>query len=83
MLSLGGDNFSLDYGLPKKFVSQCEYFLRHGIPTAIWSVSVGPFSGEPEYERSVAEFLKRVSLITARESGTVDYLIRSAFARTW
>lgn len=74
VLSLGGDNFSLDYGLPKKFVSQCEYFLRHGIPTAIWSASIGPFSGEPEYEKSVAEFLKRVSLITARESGTVDYL---------
>lgn len=74
VLSLGGDNFSLDYGLPGSFVAQCEYFRRRNIPTVIWSASVGPFGDDPVYEKKMAEFLSRVSLITVRESFTLDYL---------
>jgi len=74
VLSLGGDNFSLDYGLPRSFVAQCKYFQRRNIPTVIWSASVGPFDKDPAYEREIAEFLRRVSLITVRESYTLDYL---------
>lgn len=74
VLALGGDNFSLDYGLPHLYVNQCKYFLRQGIPTVIWSASVGPFSENEAYEKKMASFLKRVSLITAREDATVDYL---------
>lgn len=74
VLSLGGDNFSLDYGLNRMFVAHCEYFHQYNIPTVIWSASIGPFTKEPTFEKEMAEFLGRVSLITVRESATLDYL---------
>ena len=74
VLSLGGDNFSLDYGTGERFVNECEYFMRYGVPTVIWSASVGPFSADPEREKRMANSLRKVDLITVRESATIDYL---------
>jgi polysaccharide pyruvyl transferase WcaK-like protein len=48
--------------------------MRYGIPTVIWSASIGPYTAEPKRETQMAEFLRKVDLITVRESATVDYL---------
>jgi len=76
VLAVGGDNYSLDYGIPRRAFSANEATLRAGRPLVIWGASVGPFDREPEFERFAAEALRRVTLICARESETVAYLAR-------
>lgn len=87
VLSIGGDNFTLDYGLPSRFVAELAVAMEWGVPCVIWGASVGPFAKDSAFEREMASFLRRVSLITARESATVDYLdsigVKSNVIRTW
>jgi polysaccharide pyruvyl transferase WcaK-like protein len=45
-----------------------------GIPYILWGASIGPFSANPKAERDFTNHLKKLSLITARESETVGYL---------
>jgi colanic acid/amylovoran biosynthesis protein len=73
-LSVGGDNFSLDYNDLMLHVETGELLLDAGVPLAIWGASIGPFDRQPATERRMAEFLARANLITARESLTVAYL---------
>jgi len=73
-LSIGGDNFTLDYGSPKRFVATGRLLMDAGIPFVIWGASIGPFDAEPRVENVMREFLQRVDLITVRESGTAEYL---------
>ena len=73
-LTLGGDNYTFDYWHPKEYFDYNEVTLRHGKPLVLWGASIGPFSRDPAFERWAAEQLKRVTLICARESETVDYL---------
>jgi len=77
-LSLGGDNFSLDYGLPIHHVEQNRFIHSQGKPVVIWGASVGPFDNT---NQDVAEQLHRhlrdeVTAIFAREPETVAYLHR-------
>jgi len=74
VLSLGGDNYSLDYGMPTLFTALDDLILRHGKPIFLWGASVGPFSALPEYERYMSDHLQRVTGIFARESATIKYL---------
>lgn len=74
MLSVGGDNYSLDYGIPKRFTDLDDYVLLKQKPIIIWGASVGPFRKDKEYERYMSEHLKKVTAIFARESETVKYL---------
>lgn len=76
ILSIGGDAYSLDYGLGGLYfnVGISEAAIRIGRPTVLWGASVGPFSGEPRAERRVAEHLRRLALVTVRESHSVEYL---------
>jgi len=74
VLSVGGDNYSLDYGLPNRFISLDDLVLAHKRPLAIWGASVGPFGTMPDFERFMSEHLKTVTGIFARESATIDYL---------
>jgi len=74
VLAIGGDNYTLDYGRPLLFFRAIRVTLDYGKPMILWGASVGPFSREPEFERFAAEELKKVSLICARESLTVEYL---------
>lgn len=74
VFSVGGDNYSLDYGVPKLFTDLDDVVLGKGKPIIIWGASVGPFSKMPEYEKFMAEHLKSVTAIFARETGTVEYL---------
>ena len=74
VLSVGGDNYSLDYGIPRLFTGLDELVLKNEKPIIIWGASVGPFDRFPEYERYMKKHLQNVTGIFARESATVEYL---------
>ncbi len=74
VLAVGGDNYTLDYGVPTGFFEANEATLRRGKPLILWGASIGPFSANPAFERQAAEALRRVTLICARETETVSYL---------
>lgn len=74
VLALGGDNYSLDYGVPTAFFEANKIVLAAKKPLVIWGASIGPFTGDSAFETYAKEELKRVNLICARESRTVDYL---------
>lgn len=74
VLSVGGDNYSLDYGIPTLFTDLDDIAIEKGRPIVIWGASVGPFDKIPEYEGYMARHLREVTGIFARESATIDYL---------
>jgi len=76
VLSIGGDIYTIrSNGAGNRgflrFGDACE---ARGVPYVLWGASVGPFSQNPETERVFTKHLKNISLITARETATVDYL---------
>jgi len=73
VISIGGDNFSDDYGSPEPFFRTLDAARKYGAKTVIWGASIGPFS-PIEAERKWAEYLRGVDLITVREDRTVEYL---------
>jgi len=74
VLSVGGDNYSLDYGVPTLFTALDDFVLEHHRPIVLWGASVGPFSSMPDYERYMGDHLKKVTGIFSRESVTIEYL---------
>jgi colanic acid/amylovoran biosynthesis protein len=76
VLSLGGDNYSLDYGIPQLFTDLDDIVLEKKKPLILWGSSVGPFDALPEYERYMIDHLKKINGIYAREPVTVDYLTK-------
>ncbi len=76
VLSIGGDNYSLDYDLASFFmyVGIAEAAIRLGKPVVLWGASVGPFNRIPSVEKQIAAHLRRLSLITVRESHSIAYL---------
>lgn len=76
LLSIGGDNYSLDYDLASLayFVGVAEAALRRGLPALLWGASAGPFSAIPAVEQRMAAHLRRLSQVTLRESHSVHYL---------
>lgn len=74
VLSVGGDNYSLDYGVPRAFTDLDDVVIEKGKPIVLWGASVGPFSAKPDYERFMSEHLKKTTGIFARESATINYL---------
>lgn len=76
VLSIGGDAYSLDYGLGGLYFNTgiTEAAIRIGKPAALWGASVGPFTSEPRAERYVVKHLRRLVLVTVRESHSVEYL---------
>lgn len=76
VLSIGGDNYSLDYGVASLayFVAVAEMALARGKPVALWGASVGPFSRMPAVERHMAAHLRRLAFVSVRESRSVAYL---------
>lgn len=74
VLSVGGDNYSLDYGIPKLFTDLDDIAIQKGKPIILWGASVGPFSAMPDYEQYMSDHLQKVTGIFARESATIDYL---------
>jgi colanic acid/amylovoran biosynthesis protein len=76
VLSVGGDNYSLDYGIPHVFTGLDDIVLEKKKPLILWGSSVGPFNTLPEYERYMIDHLKKITGIYARESISVDYLTK-------
>lgn len=75
VLSLGGDNYSLDYGVPRRFIAMGQYVRKHHIPFVIWGASIGPFERGSSFEKQMAHHLKHeVDLILVREEETKRYL---------
>lgn len=76
VISIGGDNYSLDYGLVSLFffVGIAERALDFGKKTVLWGASVGPFGQGTDTERLMRNHLKRLHLISIRESHSVSYL---------
>lgn len=74
VLSVGGDNYSLDYGIPKLFTSLDDLVQESKKPIIIWGASLGPFDRFIEYERYMKKHLQNVTGIFARESATIKYL---------
>jgi len=81
VLSVGGDNYSLDYGIPKVFTDLDDVVLDKKRPLILWGASVGPFDTLPEYEQYMIEHLRKVTAIFARESATVDYLTKKGITK--
>lgn len=76
VLSIGGDNYSLDYGVASLayFVAVAELAIARRKPVALWGASVGPFNRMPAVERHMAEHLRRLSFVAVRESRSLQYL---------
>jgi len=74
VLSVGGDNYSLDYRLPSLLMGIDRLAMKLNKPVFIWGASVGPFEAEPDFVPAVREHLAGMSLIFARESITYNYL---------
>lgn len=74
VISVGGDNYSLDYGVPNSLIALDDLVIKHQTPIVIWGASVGPFGAKPDFERYISDHLKKVNGILARESGTIEYL---------
>ena len=76
VLSIGGDIYTLgptggySFSLPKFG----DASIKKGILYVLWGASIGPFSDNPKAETVYKTHLKNVSLITARETATVEYL---------
>jgi colanic acid/amylovoran biosynthesis protein len=74
VLMLGGDNYSLDYGLPYEFFYLNSFVARHKKPVLLWGASIGPFSKNPEFESFAKRELKSITRIYVRETETQKYL---------
>jgi len=76
VLSIGGDNYSLDYGLSGLYFNLgiSEAAMTLGKPTLLWGGSVGPFGNNSRVVRRVVDHLRRFSLVTVRESHSLEYL---------
>ncbi|WMW25425.1 polysaccharide pyruvyl transferase family protein [Methanolobus sediminis] len=81
VLSIGGDNYSLDYGIPKLFTDLDDIVQYHKKPLIIWGASVGPFDEMPEYKQYMINHLKNVTAIFSRESATTDYLKKNGISK--
>jgi polysaccharide pyruvyl transferase WcaK-like protein len=74
VLSVGGDNYSLDYGIPKLFTGLDDIALSKNKPLILWGSSIGPFDSLPTYKPYILKHLQSATAILARESTTIEYL---------
>ncbi len=82
VLSIGGDNYSLDYGVPYNFIALDRFVRDQKKPLVIWGASIGPFTSEPVFEKKILRHLRQeVTAIFAREPCTVAYLRSQGFSK--
>ncbi len=83
ILSIGGDNYSLDYGVPWIFVNLDRYVLARGRRLIIWGASVGPFDREASFAKVIHDHLRReVAAIFVREERSRAYLARHGISES-
>jgi polysaccharide pyruvyl transferase WcaK-like protein len=74
-LSIGGDTYTLDYGVPRVYVNLGRYVLAQHKPLIIWGASIGPFEQRPDFAKVIHEHLRReVTAIFVREERSMSYL---------
>lgn len=74
VLSVGGDTYALDWGIPKLYTDLNDVVTKSGKPLIIWAASIGPFDSKPKYEKAIMEKLKNVDGLFVREPNTIQYL---------
>ncbi len=75
VIALGGDVFSSDYASAPAHLHPLQFALRHHVPVAMLGHSIGPFKTAAESSQWL-DVARRCSLITVRESLSLDYLLR-------
>jgi colanic acid/amylovoran biosynthesis protein len=73
-LAIGGDNFTLDYGLESLafHVGLVHGVRQYGCPTVLWGASLGPFEVQTPLGRAMALHLGTLKAITLRESLSLE-----------
>ena len=76
MLSIGGDNYTLDYDLASLalFTGWANHARRRGVPVVLWGASVGPFDAWPSVGRRMRRHLSALNGITVRETESLKVL---------
>jgi colanic acid/amylovoran biosynthesis protein len=74
VMSVGGDNYSLDYKRPSLLMGMDAFAMAEGVPVVLWGASAGPFERDPEFVPVVLEHLARMKLILVREDISRQYL---------
>jgi len=76
VFSIGGDIYTLSptAGYSMSFPKFGDAAQKRGVPYVLWGASVGPFTENLKAERAFRKHLKGLSLITAREAETINYL---------
>lgn len=74
VLSVGGDLYSLDYGVPSILMAVNETAINLGTPVILWGASVGPFEANPYFKSVVSHHLSRMDMIAVRETTSSTYL---------
>lgn len=73
-MQIGGDNYSLDYGLPVEYLAMDRALKAKGIPTVLWGASVGPFPGSNKFSKQIFDHLRKMDAIFIRESRSLEHL---------
>ncbi|MGI6296567.1 MAG: polysaccharide pyruvyl transferase family protein [Armatimonadota bacterium] len=74
-LQIGGDNYSMDHGMPREHMLLDGMLKETGKPLVLWGASIGPpVDGDAVYEHKMMRHLRQFDIILARESKTVEYL---------
>lgn len=77
VLSIGGDNYTLDYGMPNVFLALDNYVTRLKRPLIIWGASIGPFDSIPKFAKRILSHLRSdVTAIFVREEVSRQYLLK-------
>lgn len=74
VMSVGGDNYSLDYRLPSLLVALDQYAQSKNKVSVLFGASVGPFEKEPDYVPFIQNHLQGFHQLWVRESVSQKYL---------
>lgn len=74
VLSVGGDNYSSEYGFPSFLIGVDDLAIKMKKPTILWGASIGPFTKNKNIETIMAKHLSNMSLITVRETLSEEYV---------
>lgn len=77
VLSVGGDTYALDWGIPELYTNLDDTVLKNKKPLIIWGASIGPFDANPEYEKYMMNHLNKVQGLFIRENRTMQYLAKN------
>jgi colanic acid/amylovoran biosynthesis protein len=74
VISVGGDNYSLDYRIPSLLMGIDALAMDMGKPVVLWGASVGPFEREPHFVPIIRNHLARMDKVMIRETVSYQYL---------